>query len=118
MQITLILALVGAMLFGLNAWQWKRNGALSEKLSVAEQEIANAVADAERLAKADRKHRLEIDGLRGKARSASVTVAGISAGDCWDADAGDTAIDALRLLNAKPDGKADDASAGKRPRSP
>ena len=117
MQITLILALVGAMLFGLNAWQFKRNGALSEKLDTAEKEIERAAKDAERLAEADRKHRLEIDGLRGQARRATVTVAGLQ-GLCWDSDIGDSAVSALRLLNAKPDGKADDASAGKRPRSP
>lgn len=117
MQLTLILALVGAMLFGLNAWQFKRNGALSEKMDAVEQELANAFADAEKLAEADRKHRLEIDGLRGKARSATVAVAGLQ-GDCWDSDAGDSAVSALRLLNAKPEGKADNAPAGKRPHSP
>ena len=104
MQATIVAALVAVALFGLNAWQFKRNGALSEKLSSAEKELVHVRKDAVRLAEADKKHRHEIDGLRGKARLATVAVAGIQGG-CWDSDAGDSAVDALRMLNGKPDRK-------------
>ena len=115
MQITLILALVGAMLFGLNAWQWKRNGALSEKMAATEQELVDARESAERLAEASKDHQRVVDRLSRDARKAATVVASFQGG-CWDADAGDPAVDALRMLNK--DYTADTASADKRKNGP